>query len=381
MSLKKTIVEKRGLMSAVILQVILALIVAGVSLIMGCTEAASILALDTPKSGTVDGGGIWGNGGLWVTPRLVLSIEETATLATTKTVTWVSGDPTIAAVDSGGVVTGKAVGKVVITATADGETATCTVTVADPVIPVTGLILKDAASGTIDTTSGTPITMYVGEPKTVYADVTPDNATDGTVTMVSGLNKLTVARSGTDPAAPWLDQAWTLRAGSTPGTAAISASVYGLPDQTFTVTVVKPTITLYWAWNEGDGTGDRIMKDGDTRSWSGTPPTGQYSQAKNKVVKADFSDAPPGYDYLQWSFNDPDNAALGITSDKTLKFSSGFAPYPNVVAPSTAILEHDTNKGPKRGQKVWVYNVDSKGARPTDSWLQVSAYFVLDATL
>ena len=134
MSVKKTIVERSGLKSAVMLQVTLALIVAGVSL-MGCSEAASILALDTPKTITVSGGGIQG-GGFWVTPRLTLSIGETSPLAATEPVTWVSGDNDIATVDAGGVVTGAAVGTVEITATAaDGKTAACTVTVA-PLLPV-----------------------------------------------------------------------------------------------------------------------------------------------------------------------------------------------------------------------------------------------------
>jgi hypothetical protein len=96
------------------------------------------------------------------------------------------------------------------------------------------------------------------------------------------------------------------------------------------------------------------------------------------MVKAAITNAPSAYEYLQWSFNDPDNPALESTPDNKLKFVSGFAPAANE---STAILEHDTNLGAKTGQKVYVYSVNSSGSRPSDPALRTSAWFVLDATL
>ncbi|MDE5840324.1 MAG: Ig-like domain-containing protein, partial [Muribaculaceae bacterium] len=94
--------------------------------------------------------------------------------ATDQTVSWTSSDETVATVDSKGVVTGVKAGTAVITAKAGEKTATCTVTVTAKVIAVTGITL-----------SQTEATVEVGEPLTLVATVTPDNATDKTVTWSS----------------------------------------------------------------------------------------------------------------------------------------------------------------------------------------------------
>lgn len=114
-----------------------------------------------------------------------LEIGENVTLvatvspdnATDKTVTWTSSDESIATVDENGKVTAVKEGTVIITATCGDKNATCSVTVKAnevPEVPVTKV--------TLDQTSAS---IKVGENVTFKATVTPDNATDKTVTWRS----------------------------------------------------------------------------------------------------------------------------------------------------------------------------------------------------
>lgn len=114
------------------------------------------------------------------TNTLTLEIGGTATLtatvapnnATDKTVTWESDKTNIATVDDNGKVTAIKDGTAVITATtANGKTATCTVTVNAAVIPVESVTLNK-----------TEITLEIDGTETLTAIVAPENATDKTVT-------------------------------------------------------------------------------------------------------------------------------------------------------------------------------------------------------
>ena len=93
---------------------------------------------------------------------------------TDKTVTWTSSDEAVATVDAEGLVTAVAPGQAVITAACGEVSATCSFTVLARVIEVTGI--------TLDQTSifGAP-----GNSQKLTATVTPDDATDKTVTWSS----------------------------------------------------------------------------------------------------------------------------------------------------------------------------------------------------
>lgn len=97
--------------------------------------------------------------------------------ASNKNVRWMSSDPTVATVIGGKIVALKA-GTATITATAgvagDEKTATCTVTVGSQAIPVEGITLNKNA-----------VELNVGGEETLTATVSPDNATDQTVTWES----------------------------------------------------------------------------------------------------------------------------------------------------------------------------------------------------
>ena len=101
--------------------------------------------------------------------------------ATTKTVTWKSDKPEIAEVDNNGNVTAKAAGTATITATVDGKSVSCKVTVnGQTTVPVASVELNQ-----------TTLELIAGKEATLTATVKPDDATNKTVTWSS--NNETVA--------------------------------------------------------------------------------------------------------------------------------------------------------------------------------------------
>lgn len=92
--------------------------------------------------------------------------------AADKSVSWRSGNASIASVSNDGVVTAKSPGETVITAvTLDGgRSASCSVCVKDPVVEVSSVTL-----------SQTSLTLTEGESATLSATLSPDNATDRSI--------------------------------------------------------------------------------------------------------------------------------------------------------------------------------------------------------
>ena len=114
-----------------------------------------------------------------------------------KTVKWSSSNEAVAAVDSNGKVTAKKAGTAVITATSsNGKSASCTVTVKQKEIAITGISLNKS------TTS-----LTEGESETLTAKITPSNATgdktvkwsssNGAVAAVDSNGKVTAKKAGT----------------------------------------------------------------------------------------------------------------------------------------------------------------------------------------
>ena len=124
--------------------------------------------------------------------KLDLWINETATLlatvlpadATDKTVAWSSSNESVATVTQDGTVTAVGAGTCTISAENGGKSATCEVTVK---IPVESISLDK-----------TEYTMYVDSTLKLVATVMPENATDKTVTWLSGDTSVaTVTQDGT----------------------------------------------------------------------------------------------------------------------------------------------------------------------------------------
>ena len=105
---------------------------------------------------------------------LTLVATVTPAEATDKTVTWNSSNAAVAAVDVTGKVTAVAAGKATITAKAGEKTATCEVTVEKKVIPVEGISLNRTSAALVE-----------GESLALVATVTPEDATDKTVTWTT----------------------------------------------------------------------------------------------------------------------------------------------------------------------------------------------------
>lgn len=157
---------------------------------------------------------------------LTLEVGGTETLtatvapnnATDKAVTWESDKTNIATVNDSGKVTAIAEGTAVITVTAaNNKTAQCTVTVSAAVIPVTGVTLDK-----------TELTLEVDETEMLTATVSPEDATDKTVSWSSDkTNIVTVDNSGKITAVA-------------AGTAVITATAVNNKTATCTVTVNAP---------------------------------------------------------------------------------------------------------------------------------------------
>ena len=128
----------------------------------------STLALETGASGT-------------------LTATVAPTDATNKEVTWKSSDTSIATISNGKVTAVKA-GTATITATADdgsGKSATCTVTVSDPVIQVTNVTLNQSA-----------LALETGASGTLTATIAPTNATNKAVTWKSSNTSIATVSNG-----------------------------------------------------------------------------------------------------------------------------------------------------------------------------------------
>ena len=123
---------------------------------------------------------------------LELTEGETATLtatitpsdATDKTVTWTTSDKSIATVDNG-IVTAISAGTTTITAKAGEYKATCTIIVNKKVIDVTSVTLDKTA-----------LELTEGETSTLIATVSPNNATDKTITWTTSDKSIATVDNG-----------------------------------------------------------------------------------------------------------------------------------------------------------------------------------------
>ena len=118
-----------------------------------------------------------------------LSATVNGTNNPSQSVTWSSSNTSVATVSSNGVVTAKVTGNATITATsqADGtKSGTCTVTVTDSTVHVTGVTLNKNSTS-----------LTVGSTETLTATVSPNNATNKNVTWSSSNTSVATVSNGT----------------------------------------------------------------------------------------------------------------------------------------------------------------------------------------
>ena len=141
-------------------------------------EAEKITSVTLDKSSTVVEVG--------KTVSLFPSVQPSG--ASVKTLTWKSSNTSVATVNASGTVTGVKKGTATITASApSGAKATCTVTVAEAPVEVTGVSLNKRT-----------MYLYAGETERLNATLQPSNATDTTLSWTSSNTSVaTVSSSGT----------------------------------------------------------------------------------------------------------------------------------------------------------------------------------------
>lgn len=124
----------------------------------------------------------------------VLSASVSPEAASDRAVAWSSSDRSVATVDKAGTVHGLRPGTATVTATAEGKSGTCAVTVKAKAVGVTEVTLDK-----------TELTLTEGETETLTATVKPDNADNKKVTWssdkteiatVDGAGKVTAVKPG-----------------------------------------------------------------------------------------------------------------------------------------------------------------------------------------
>lgn len=122
---------------------------------------------------------------LTIGETLQLTASVSPASATNKNISWSSSNQAIASVSASGLVTALGEGTTTITATADGKQGTCSVTVSKGVVNVSEIKLDK-----------TELTLYEGDEETLTATVSPDDATDKTITWSSSDNTIATVESG-----------------------------------------------------------------------------------------------------------------------------------------------------------------------------------------
>ena len=144
---------------------------------------------------------------------LVLTATVRPDNAEDKTVTWTSSDETLATVSDGQVIT-LAPGKVSITATAGGKSASCYITIEERFIPVSEVVLNPAEA-----------TIEVGEKIVLSATVLPENATKKTIVWKSSSSKIASVRNGTVVGVAEGTATITAKSGDVEGTCVITVKL------------------------------------------------------------------------------------------------------------------------------------------------------------
>lgn len=116
---------------------------------------------------------------------LQLNATVSPSTATRKDITWSSSKSSVASVSSSGLVSAVSEGTTTITAAADGKKGECTVSVVKKAIAVSEVKLDKSE-----------LTLFEGDEETLTASVSPEDATDKTITWTSSDKSIVSVESG-----------------------------------------------------------------------------------------------------------------------------------------------------------------------------------------
>ena len=199
-------------------------------------------------------------------------------------VTWSSSNTSVATVSASGVVTAKATGNATITATsqADGtKSGTCTVSVTDSTVHVTGVSLNK---------NSTSIT--VGGSETLTATVSPNNATNKNVFWTSSNSDVATVSNGTITAVATGNATITVTTVDGSHTATCSVTVNAAPQsETLTITIGSFTdASSAYAWyNWTQNTSDSTSISGKGELYKPDSTKMQFNKSKGNKVAAVFN--------------------------------------------------------------------------------------------
>ena len=205
-----------------------------------------------------------------------------------QTVSWSSSNTSVATVSASGVVTAKATGNATITATSqqDGtKSGTCTVSVIDSTVYVSGVTLNKAST-----------TIAQGGSETLTATVTPNNATNKTVTWTSSnTSAATVSSSGlvSVPNNATVGATSTITVTTTDGSYTATCTVTvteAVQSKTLTITRSSFASAGGYAWYEwSSSTTDSTTISGKGELYTTTTTSMQFNKSKGNKVAAVFN--------------------------------------------------------------------------------------------
>ena len=285
---------------------------------------------------------------------LELKAGNTATLtatvkpenATSKEVTWTSDKPEIAAVD-GGTVTAKAEGTATITAKAGEKTATCTVTVTKADVAVESVTLNQSS-----------LELKAGDNATLTATVSPESATDKTVTWTSDKPEIAAVDGGKVTA-------------KAEGTATITAKA-GDKTATCTVTVTKADVKVTQITISGKNTlnvNESTTLTADVQPGDATNKAVAWTSDSPTVIKVENGKVTalmPGQAVIKATAQDGSNAVGTFT----IKVSVA-----NADTLKTKVAEA---KKAMEGVKV---SADGTDVAPTEKWVPQAQKTALDTAI
>ena len=289
---------------------------------------------------------------------LTLDVNGTAKLnatvkpddATTKTVTWKSDNEGVAIVDNNGNVTAKAAGTATITATVDGKSASCKVTVnGQTTVPVASVKLNQ-----------TTLELIAGKEATLTATVKPDNATNRTVAWESNaISVATVDNNGKVTA-------------KAEGTAIITAKA-GDKTATCTVTVTKADVKVTQITISGKNTlnvNDVATLTADVQPGDVTNKTVVWTSENPDVVKVENGKVTalmPGQAVIKATAQDGSN----VVGTFTIKVSVS-----NVDTLKAKVAE-----AKKAMEGVKVSSNNGTDVAPTEKWVPQAQKTALDTAV